>query len=118
VPDRWGAVAAAIKERLDERRLTQHQLSSRSGVSPATIGELVTNRSPGRKRQPRTLQALSEALGWPAGHLDAVLRGTDPKNLERDDPVLSELVGIRDELRRITERLDHLERPATPGEGR
>ena len=106
----WAGVAEAIKSRLAELGMTQLDLATRSQVSPATIGELVTNRNP-RRRQHRTLQALSEAMDWPAGYLSAVLRGEDPTALaEDDDPVLVELLAMREEMRRMQERLDALER--------
>ena len=110
----WAGVAEAIKARLTELRMTQLDLASRSKVSPATIGELVTNRNP-RRRQHRTLQALSEALDWPAGYLDAALHGTDPEAADDDaDPVLAELVALREELQRMNERLEALERGESP----
>jgi transcriptional regulator with XRE-family HTH domain len=114
VSEDWAGIAEAIKTRLTDLRMTQLDLASRSKVSPATIGELVTNRNP-RRRQHRTLEALSEALDWPAGYLDAVLRGEDPATLaDDDDPVLAELVAMREEMRRMSERLDALERSDNP----
>jgi transcriptional regulator with XRE-family HTH domain len=114
VSEDWASVAEAIKERLTDLRMTQLDLASRSAVSPATIGELVTNRNP-RRRQRRTLQALSEALDWPIGYLDAVLRGEDPPVVAEDvDPVLAELIAMREEMRRMRERLDALDHGESP----
>jgi transcriptional regulator with XRE-family HTH domain len=114
VSEDWASVAEAIKARLTDLRMTQLDLASRSSVSPATIGELVTNRNP-RRRQRRTLQALSEALDWPTGYLDAVLQGEAPPVTTEDvDPVLAELIAMREEMRHVRERLDALERGENP----
>jgi transcriptional regulator with XRE-family HTH domain len=92
--------------------MTQQDLASRSGVSPATIREIQHNARP-RRRYGRTLAALSEALNWPADYLDAVLAGRDPAPKAAPtadgDLVLEELRNIRDELRGIRQRLDALE---------
>jgi lambda repressor-like predicted transcriptional regulator len=70
----WQAVATAIAERLDERGMTMTELAAQSGVSLTTVRELVHVLNT-RRRQPRTLTALSVALGWPGEHLGQVLRG-------------------------------------------
>jgi transcriptional regulator with XRE-family HTH domain len=115
----WEAVAAAINARVATLRMTQLDLASRSGVSPATIREIQHNHRP-RRRYGRTLAALSEALEWPADHLDAVLAGRSlgGERPTADDPVLEQLRAIREELGCIRQRLDHLETAAgrTPDE--
>ena len=106
----WDGVAAAINARMAALRITQQDLAAKSDVSPATIRELQHNHRP-RRRYGRTLSALSEALDWPAGHLDDVLNGRDsgaPPAVEQDE-VLVELRGIRGELEAIRSRLDALE---------
>jgi transcriptional regulator with XRE-family HTH domain len=70
----WQAVATAIANRLDERGMTMTELAGRSGVSLTTVRELIHVLNT-RRRQPRTLTALSVALGWPAEHLGEILRG-------------------------------------------
>src|SRR5262249_24186223 len=65
-----------------------------------------------RRRYGRTLAALSEALDWPADHLDAVLAGRptpEPAIPAADDPVLEQLRAIREELAGIKQRLRDLE---------
>jgi transcriptional regulator with XRE-family HTH domain len=117
----WAAVASAINARVAELRMTQLDLAAKSGVSPATIREIQHNQRP-RRRYGRTLAALSEALGWPPAHLDAVLNGSDlgPSNVQvkAEDPVLDELHAIRAELTGIRQRLAELEAAAgkTPAE--
>jgi transcriptional regulator with XRE-family HTH domain len=121
--DDWAAVAAALNARVAALRMTQQELASRSGVSPATIREIQHNHRP-RKRYGRTLAALSEALQWPAEYLDDVLVGRSSEATGRsaqgdDDQVLQALRAIREELQGIKQRLDVLEAGgAPPADGR
>jgi transcriptional regulator with XRE-family HTH domain len=110
----WDAVAEAMNARMAVLRVTQQELATKSGVSPATIRELQHNHQP-RRRYGRTLSALSEALDWPAQHLDDILNGRDPSAAAavEQDEVLAELRGIRGELEAIRSRLDSLEGDAT-----
>ena len=108
--DDWEAVGKAISGRLDELQMTQLELASASGVSPATIREIQYNKL-ARRRSPRTLQALSEALKWPASYLGQVLVGeaAAPHADEANDPVLRELNAVHDELRSLRDRVSSLE---------
>ncbi|OLL98693.1 hypothetical protein Ae406Ps2_3571 [Pseudonocardia sp. Ae406_Ps2] len=101
----WSAVSDAIKVRLDERGMTMTDLASKSGVSLTTVRELVHVLNT-RRRQPRTLVALSVALGWPADHLGTVLRG----GRTGDDPRHDDPVDVRGELRDLRRRVEALER--------
>lgn len=74
-------MATAINTRMAELDVTQAELAQRSGVSPATLRKLMRNypdKSPSR----RTLDDISKALRWPAGHLSHVLNGDDPAKLD------------------------------------
>jgi transcriptional regulator with XRE-family HTH domain len=102
----WPAVAAALRDRLDERGLTMTELASRSGVSLTTVRELVHVLNT-RRRQPRTLASLSTALGWPSDHLGSVLRGRAATTPANDD-----LTAVRRELDELRERVAALERAA------
>ncbi len=93
----WVAVAEAITGRMRELKLSQRDLAVQSNVSVATIREIQRHRI-SRRRNPRTLESLSETLGWPRQHLDAVLNGRLPQ-----DPAET---GGHDDLR---SRLDELE---------
>src|SRR3954454_22756487 len=104
VAENWAAVAAALRERLDERGMTMTDLAARSGVSLTTVRELVHVLNT-RRRQPRTLASLSTALGWPAEHLGAVLRGQAAAATEP-----GELSAVRRELRDLRRRVEALER--------
>ena len=70
----WPAVAAAINTRLAERAMTQKSLADESGVSVATLRKL-QKAEPAERGRP-VLIALSVALGWAPGHLEAVSGGT------------------------------------------
>jgi transcriptional regulator with XRE-family HTH domain len=110
----WAAVASAIQARLAELDMTQADLASRAGVAPETVRELRTNLKP-RRRSPRTLTAISEALGWSSDHLSNVLRGTRPTeelpgNTGEVQAITHELVAIADRLREISVRLGNLDR--------
>src|SRR5262245_23724410 len=90
--------------------MTLTDLATKSGTSLSTVRELAHNLST-RRRQPRTLAAVSIALGWPSGHLAAVLHGDQPPGDENPDtnPVLAELQDMHELLRKMNDRLDHLE---------
>lgn len=101
----WSAVSAALRERLDERGMTMTELAARSGVSLTTVRELVHVLNT-RRRQARTLTALSTALGWPAEHLGDVLRGrpaTGPSEREGG------LVALARRVRALEKRVAALE---------
>lgn len=107
----WEAVGKSISQRLDELGMTQLELASTSGVAPATIREIQYTKLV-RRRSPRTLAALSEALKWPPSYLDQVLRGdvAKPHADEANDPVLAELNAIHQQLQSLRERVGSLER--------
>jgi transcriptional regulator with XRE-family HTH domain len=73
----WAAVATAVNQRMAERGLSQREVIKRSDLSKATVREIQKNIKP-RHRKARTLEALSVALEWNAGHLAAVLEGRIP----------------------------------------
>ena len=105
----WDAVAEAMKSRLSELDMTQAELIQRSRLAPMTIRELLYNTAQ-RRRSDQTLAALSEALGWPAGHLRAVAEGRDPGDPDAGDPVLAELAALKEMLTTLTCRIDAIER--------
>lgn len=109
----WQAVGNALAERLDEQGMTMTELASRSGVSLTTVRELVHVLNT-RRRQPRTLVALSEALGWPADHLGRVLRGRGDPQMSMDDNraikgLQEQIESLRADLNDVRERLAEVE---------
>ena len=108
----WAAVANAIDARLAELNWRQRELAERAQVSVAIVRELHRNTAQ-RRRNTRTLEALSLALGWHPEHLEALLRGhTPPQRGEPEispvDPVLARLTSIDRRLAAIEKRLDDL----------
>jgi transcriptional regulator with XRE-family HTH domain len=73
-PEDWAAVARAISGRVREVGWHQRELAERSHVSVAVVREIQRHTAE-RRRSPRTLEALSVALGWEPEHLDRVLKG-------------------------------------------
>lgn len=114
----WDAVAHAIRTRLAETRMTQMDVASRARVSLTTVRELQHNLNP-RRRRPQTLAAVAEALGWPPGYLDQVLRGDrpEPHADEVTDPVLRTLDGLEREIRDLRARVAKIEQQLTRGDG-
>lgn len=112
----WQGVADAIASRLIELDMTQAELQHRAGVALETVRELQHNLRP-RRRSPRTLAAVSEALGWPSDHLAAIADGLNPDDPDAGDPVLAELGTIKDALTVITGRLDAIERRLADDDG-
>ena len=70
----WAAVSRAISDRVRELGWRQRELAERSHVSVSVVREL-QRHTVERRRSPRTLEALSVALGWEPEHLDRVLNG-------------------------------------------
>jgi DNA-binding Xre family transcriptional regulator len=120
VGEDWAAVAKAISVRAAELDLRQKDLAERSGVSLAIVREIQQGRIQ-RRRNPRTLEALSGALGWHPQHLAAVLhgeeppaRGTTPGNpaLNQDraivllDAIVRELRGLRTQIANLSQRIE------------
>lgn len=108
----WSAVAKAIDARLNELGWRQRELAERAQVSVAIVRELQRHTTQ-RRRNARTLEALSLALGWHREHLNAVLNGRTPPEPGQDvplspDAVASRLASIESRLRVIEGRLDQL----------
>ena len=108
----WAAVADAMKARLTDLDMTQANLVQRSRLAPMTIRELLYN-SAQRRRSDQTLAALSQALGWPPGYLQAIAEGRTPDNPHAGDPVLAELVALKDAVTELSTRIDALEQQQT-----
>lgn len=112
----WDAVATAIQGRLADLDMTQAELAQRAGVALMTVRELQHNLKP-RRRNARTLAAVSEALGWPSTYLSEVVEGRSPSDPDGHDPVLTQLDTIHTELDAITRRLDAIEHRLAGGDG-
>ncbi|WP_329787920.1 hypothetical protein V1227_24960 [Lentzea sp. DG1S-22] len=111
----WSAVAEAMNARAAELALKQKEIAERSGVSLAIVREIQQGKIQ-RRRNPRTLEALSIALDWHPQHLISVLHGKtppEPPTLTADDPlvpllntIIRELRGLRAQVGTLANRLD------------
>jgi len=109
----WAAVAEAIKVRLAQLDMTQAELIQRSHLSHMTIRELQYGTA--RRRSPQVLAAVSEALGWPPGHLQAIAESRNPADPDGNDPVLTELASLKEAISAINARLDQIEQQLADG---
>jgi transcriptional regulator with XRE-family HTH domain len=116
VAEDWVGVAEAITGRMRELKLSQRDLAVHSNVSVATIREIQRHRIK-RRRNPRTLESLSESLGWPRQHLDSVLNGRLPQETagpagddadlrSRLDQLEQRLAAVVDVMHRIDAKID------------
>ncbi|HVQ97060.1 MAG TPA: hypothetical protein VMU51_38960 [Mycobacteriales bacterium] len=117
----WTAVAREINSRAAELGLNQRELAELSGVSLAIVREIQQDKIH-RRRNPRTLEALSIALQRPPQHLAALLDGkTPPQNgqvsMQQPDPVLvalntivREIRGLRAQVGTLGSRIDSVVR--------
>lgn len=104
----WPAVAKAIRQRMDAKAVTQKELADKSGISTATLREMVREDAT-RERSAATLRKVSGALDLPEGYLLAVARHEPlPEVLEQPSrtPVPG---GVADELRAIRAILERIE---------
>lgn len=104
----WQAVADAINTRSAERGLTQKALADASGVSVATLRKL-QKAEPGDRGKP-VLMALSVALGWAPGHLQALSEEVAaPSTVDPSAALRADIDALRVELADFHRRLAKLE---------
>jgi transcriptional regulator with XRE-family HTH domain len=108
VAEDWVAVGEAIIERLHELKMTQKELAARSMVSTATIRQ-IHNRTGGHRHSPRTLEAISEALGWPPQYLGNVLYGRPQQEVSEQVTDEETLQSLLAEVRQLVRKVDVLE---------
>jgi hypothetical protein len=106
VSDDWAAVARAINQRIDELGMTQRTLAERAQVSSAIVREIQQNKIQ-RRRNAKTLEALSVALSWPPDYLSDLLDGREPSDAGRihSDDVPDRLTAMERQLRTINRQL-------------
>jgi uncharacterized protein YceH (UPF0502 family) len=108
----WAAVAEAMTTRMDELKMPQQTLALRSKVSQATIRQLQRNYA-AKERNPRTLEALSLALSWPADHL-ANVAGAGATANNAGHSLQAEVAQLRSEVAELRTRVETLEQNASP----
>ncbi len=101
--ENWAAVAREVNSRAAALGLKQRELAERSGVSLAIVREIQHDKIR-RRRNPRTLAALSIALQRHPDHLSVLLRdGVPPETRSSPslqyDPAVVALNAILREIR-------------------
>jgi transcriptional regulator with XRE-family HTH domain len=86
-PDRqdWSHLGRLVRERRVDLGLTQAELHSAGGPSPATLYLLESGRQ--GSFRPRILRRLERALGWRAGSIRRVLAGGQPMLADADETI-------------------------------
>ena len=103
-PENWAAVARVISGRVRELSWRQRELAERSHVSVAVVRE-IQRHTVERRRSPRTLEALSVALGWEPEYLHRVLKG---RLQQSEGHAASDLAGVWSRLGSFGVRLAEL----------
>jgi len=101
VSEDWLAVGDAVSKRMRERGMTQKQLAERSKVSPATIRQIQHHKG-SHRHSPRTLEALSDGLDWPAPYLDNLLNGHAQQEIRADVTLQSRVSALEELLGKIS----------------
>lgn len=102
----WADVAKAVNDQMNERGVTQRELSDLSGVSVATLRKIQGGGE--QKRTRSTLAAISRALGLADDHLWRISRGETPDA----SPEGGELAALRAEVADLKQRVEVLEAAA------
>jgi DNA-binding Xre family transcriptional regulator len=103
----WAAVATALNYRMTELGMRQNELITRARVSKSAVHEIRHNTTQ-RRRNARTLEALSVALDWHPHHLAAILEGHSPPQI--GDPFIMSDRDMADLLTAINRKLSEIER--------
>jgi transcriptional regulator with XRE-family HTH domain len=82
----WSHLGRLVRERRTELGLTQAEVQTAGGPSPATLYLIEIGRR--GSYRPQVLRRLERALGWRAGSVRRVLAGGQPM-LEGEDKVIS-----------------------------
>lgn len=125
-PDRWQAVAEAMKARRDELGITQTEALVRSDgrVGGSTWSHLETAHKTSYDRS--KLRAVCRALGWSIDSIERIVAGQDPVELSeesREREIEQRLFRMEEQLRELLLRFQRIEesrhingagRPADP----
>lgn len=95
-----------IKDRRGPLGMTQKDLAKKAGVYVSTVQEIEAGEIV-RRNNPRTLSAISEALGWPPSRLRELLYGNEIP-AERADAIEADVVALRAEVGDVRRMMDDL----------
>ena len=102
----WAAVAQVVSKRMQERGITQRELSESSGVSVATLRKIQRGADQARNRS--TLANLSRALGFPDDYLWKISTAQSADSgagAAATDGVWSAIADLRQRVEAIESRL-------------
>lgn len=107
--DTWHRLATMVRDRRDQRRMSQRDLAEAAETTDRLISAL--ERSERTTFKPATLRKIAEALSWTPDSLQRILAGGDPVEDGEPQPDLAAA------LAEIRERLDVIETALgmTPG---
>lgn len=97
----WDAVAEAINTRMAELGATQAEIAAKAGIGVATLRLIQKAATPSSTRSPRTLAAISTALGLPERHLSEVADGKQVAAGDRIAALEAEIADLRERVDRI-----------------
>ncbi|WP_026423425.1 hypothetical protein [Actinokineospora inagensis] len=108
----WAAVAWTIVERMRVLGLSQQDVIDRSNLSKVVVRELQHNLVQ-RRRSPRTLEAMSVALGLHPRHLSGILEGRTVETIhspeDRSYVILDRLAALESRLDKMTTLLSEMD---------
>lgn len=88
----WAHLAEVLEARISELNLTQSEIQSRGGPSPAKVREIINRRatslSPSKRRD------LERAVQWDPGSVDIALQGGTPTKSSQVETAIGKLLRI------------------------
>jgi transcriptional regulator with XRE-family HTH domain len=106
-PPDWKTVGEALEVRRNAQKMSQEELHVAAQVSISVIAELEKGMTR-KRRAPGTLKRLSEALDWPANHLDDILNGSATPGRAKPEQAVGDQTSAGEALRSIEGKLDNL----------
>ena len=89
----WPAVREAFRQRMTVLRMGIQRLANVTGLSPTTIRYFGL-----RSATPSTVNQINNALGFPRGHLLAILRGESRRPVVAPDTLLQRVIRVEQKL--------------------
>lgn len=97
----WDRLAAAVRARRTELGLTQVDVATAGGVSVDMIRNIEHRRRTPKRVNPRTANAIEDALQWAPGSIEETLAGGDPT------PIIAKPTTAKKPSRKQTAAADH-----------
>ena len=100
----WLLVAALVRSRREDARLSQQALATAAGTTDRLVRSI--EHAERTTYLPRTLRAISKALGWSADSIHRILDGKEPIDL--GVPLEEVPADLRVEVARLRAEVDAL----------